>query len=132
MKRRILAAALLLPFVSAVPARGQADDRSANRVIGGPTYMPVREARTPYLPLAQRGPTVSVSSSPFIQRDGSAVYRKSLIGSLPVARDVNIGLGLIEVTRTSPKEKSLQRMQPITDTLGRSDRIAAIGLSVSF
>lgn len=134
MNRRLIAAALLLPFLFIKPARAQglADDRSTNRVIAGPTYLPAREARTPYLPLVQGGPGVSVSTSPIIQSDGSAVYRKSLIGNWPLAQDVSLGVGLIEVTRTSPKDRALNRVRPMTDTGGTSDRIAAVGLSVSF
>ncbi len=134
MKRRHVAAALLLPLVLTTPleAQGPAGVRGDDRAIAGPSYIRPGESRISYFPLRENGAGISLSTSPFIQQDGSAVYRKTLVGSLPLARDVSLGVGLIEVTRGSHKERSLARIRPMSDTGGRSDRIAAIGLSIRF
>lgn len=134
MKRRHVAAALLLPLVLTTPskAQGPAGVRGDNRAVIGPSYLPPREGRTAYLPLRDGGAGISLSTTPLVQQDGSAVYRKTLVGSVPLAPDVSLGVGLIEVTRTSHKERSLARIRPLSDTGGRSDRIAAVGLSIRF
>lgn len=134
MKRRHIAAALLLPLVLTMPVRAQgpAGGRGENRIIAGPTYVPPAESRTSYLPLRGGDRGFSVAASPMFQDDGSAVFRRSLIGSWPLARDVSVGVGLIEITRTSGKERALSRTKPMQDTEARRDRIAAIGLSFSF
>lgn len=134
MNRRHVAAALLLPLVFTTPskAQGPAGVRGDDRAMVGPSYLPSRESRTSYLPLRSGSAGISISTTPIVQQDGSAVYRKTLVGSLPLARDVSLGVGLIEVTRTSHKERSLDRIRPLSDTGGRSDRIAAVGLSVRF
>ena len=134
MERRHKAAAFLLAFVLATPlrAQGSADVRSGNRVIEGPTYVPAHGSRTSYLPLRGGERRLSVAASPVFEDDGSAVFRRSLIGSWPVARDVSVGVGLIEITRTSGKDRALSRTKPMQDTEARRDRIAAIGFSFSF
>lgn len=134
MEKRHMAAALLLPLVLVAPirAQGPAEVRSENRVIAGPSYVLPDDSRSPRLPLRGGARGIGVEVSPIIQQDGSTVYRRSLIGSWPLARDVSLGVGLIEVTRTSRKERALSRTRPMSDTEGRRDRIAAIGLSFSF
>lgn len=134
MNKRPMAAALLLPLVFTAPvqAQGPADVRSDTRAIPGPSYSPARESRTAYLPMRDGGTGFSLSTHPIIQDDGSAVYRKTLVGSVRMAPNVTLGVGLVEITRTSHKERALSRIRPMSDTEGRSDRIAAVGLSFSF
>ena len=128
-----MAAALLLPLVFTAPAeaQGPADVRSDTRAFG-PTYAPPREGRSVHLPLQAGTPGFSLSSVPIVEQDGSTVYRKTLVGNWSLARDVTLGVGLIEVTRTSHKERAIRRARPMADTEGRSDRIAAVGLSFRF
>lgn len=134
MKKRLMAAALILPLVLTAPvgAQGPADGRSDFRAIAGPSPLSGPQARTPYLPLADRGAGVSISSSPIIQQDGSAGLRKALVGSLAVSRGVTLGVGLIEIIEQSHKPKALRRIRPMHDTDSDTDRIAAVGLSISF
>jgi hypothetical protein len=123
MKKRHGAAALLLPLVLAAPlkAQGAAGIRGDNGTIAGPSYIPPQEGRTSYLPIRDEGSGINLSTVPIVQQDGSAVYRKTLVGTLPLSSDVSVGVGLIEVTRTSIKERALARTRPLSDTGGRSD-----------
>jgi hypothetical protein len=134
MEKRHVAAALILPLVLTAPlkAQGAAGVSGDDRAMAGPSNLPPRESRTSYLPLREGGAGINLSTTPMVQQDGSAVYRKALVGSVPLSNDVSVGLGLIEVTRTRIKERSLARTRPLEDTGGRSDRIAAVGLSIRF
>jgi hypothetical protein len=134
MEKRHMAAALLLPLVLIAPAaaQGPADVRSSYRVIEGPSYLPPPESRTPHLPLQGSSVGFSISAAPMVEEDGSTVYKKALIGSMPLSGNARVGVGLIEVTRMSNREQAVRRIRPMSDTGGESDRIAAVGLSISF
>lgn len=132
---RLFAAALALSFAFATPARAQAqadalsDDRAA---ILGPTYMPVADATSrPFLPQTS-GSGVRVTSHPYVREDGSTGIRKGIVGSMPLSRNFELRLGLLQVTRTTHKERPLQRTEPMKHVDSRTDRVAAIGLSISF
>lgn len=134
MERRHVAAALLLPLVFTAPlkAQGSAGVRGNDRAIAGPSNISPGESRTSYLPLREGRSGISFSTIPIVQQDGSAGYRRALVGSVPLARNVSVGVGLIKVIRSSRKERPLARIRPMSDTGGRTDRIAAVGLSIRF
>ena len=66
------------------------------------------------------------------ENDGAAAGRRGVVGSMPVSNRAELRVGLLEVTRTSHKERALARTQPMKEVYGRTDRIAAIGLNISF
>ena len=56
-----------------------------------------------------------------------------LFGSLPVAENVSVGVGLFSVLGTTEKEQIRRRMDPAREMLGSSGtRVAAVGMSVRF
>lgn len=132
MKGRHFAAALALPLVLATAAGAQspADDRSAiSTNLLGPSYAPA--PANPSLPSLADAPSgVSTARFSYTQRDGSREFGHRLIGAVPLSRDVRIGVGLMAVPRYSRKEPSMRL--PMKDVEGRRQRIAAVGLSVSF
>lgn len=131
MKKRPMAAALILPLVLIAPAKAQgpADARSDFRNAAGPS---ATGAASAYLPLGGASSGFRLSSTPIVRQDGSAGFRKTLVGSWPMSPGVNLGVGLIEVTRMSRKGPALRRFQSPRDDRGDRDRIAAIGVSIDF
>lgn len=134
MKKRHMAAALVLPLVLKAPAQAQgpADGRSEFRIASGPSIGGTVDARSPYLPLGGVGSGVRIASTPIIQQDGSAVFRNVLVGGWAMSPRVKIGVGLIEVNRMSHKVPALRRIDPMRDTRPERDRIAAIGINIDF
>jgi hypothetical protein len=56
-----------------------------------------------------------------------------LFGSLPVAENLAIGVGLFSVVGTTEKEQMRRRMDPAREMLGSSGtRVAAVGMSLRF
>ncbi len=56
-----------------------------------------------------------------------------LFGSLPVAENVSVGVGLFSVLGTTEKEQLRRRMDPAREMLGNSGtRVAAVGMSLRF
>lgn len=56
-----------------------------------------------------------------------------LFGSLPVAENVAVGVGLFSVVGTTEKEQMRRRMDPAREMLGNSGtRVAAVGMSLRF
>ncbi|HEX8309129.1 MAG TPA: hypothetical protein VF645_12010 [Allosphingosinicella sp.] len=56
-----------------------------------------------------------------------------LFGSLPVAENVAVGVGLFSVVGTTEKEQVRRRMDPAREMLGSSGtRVAAVGMSLRF
>jgi hypothetical protein len=129
MNGRLAYAALLVPLICAKPVCGQNIAPAAGPTLAPPAAEPDRGTD---LALRQAPQGLSVSARPFTEADGSRGRTRGLIGNLPIARNLNIGLGLLEVTRTSPREKALRRVQPMKDVGGTHDRIAAVGLKLSF
>ena len=71
--------------------------------IGSHAVLALRDAGSPW---------ASVLEAAFLRQPSGPAY---------------VGVGLIEVTRTSHKERAIRRARPMADTEGRSDRIAAVG-----
>ena len=134
ISKRPIAAALILPFVLIQPAMGQGltDTRSAQRTdIVGPSYVPGPDPADRPIASPVRG-GLSVTTAPYVEEDGSPASRRGVVGSLPVSGNAEFRVGLLEVTRTSHKERALARTQPMKEVYGRTDRIAAIGLNFRF
>jgi hypothetical protein len=56
-----------------------------------------------------------------------------LFGSVPVAENVAVGVGLFSVVGTTEKEQIRRRMDPAREMLGSSaTRVAAVGMSFRF
>jgi hypothetical protein len=56
-----------------------------------------------------------------------------LFGSLPVAENVALGVGLFSVVGTTEKEQMRRRLDPAREFLGVSGtRVAAVGMSLRF
>ena len=56
-----------------------------------------------------------------------------LFGSVPVAENVAVGVGLFSVVGTTEKEQIRRRMDPAREMLGSSGtRVAAVGMSLKF
>jgi hypothetical protein len=75
---------------------------------------------------------VGVSSRREFEEDGSRATRNGLIASMPVAENMNLGVGIFSVTRYSAKERDFKRAQPMKDVGERTGSLAAVGFSVRF
>lgn len=75
---------------------------------------------------------IGLSRQRDFQEDGSRETRSGLIGSWPVAENMNVGIGIFSVTRYSAKERDFKRSQPMKDVGERTGSLAAIGFSVRF
>lgn len=136
--RQLGLAAVLLPFVFASPGVAQDTvNNSGGQLTSrlGPSYVPsspslVAREGTGLFPDHASG--ISVSQMPIVEQDGTQRVRKTLVGSLPIADNVNIGVGLFSVIGARVKEREFRRAQPMTDVFPRDKTVAAVGLSVRF
>ena len=55
-----------------------------------------------------------------------------LFGSVPVADNVALGVGLFSVVGTTEKEQMRRRLDPSRDFLRSGTRVAAVGMSLRF
>ncbi|HYG46369.1 MAG TPA: hypothetical protein VD846_00365 [Allosphingosinicella sp.] len=55
-----------------------------------------------------------------------------LFGSLPVADNVALGVGLFSVVGTTEKEQMRRRLDPSREYRGSETRVAAVGMSLRF
>jgi hypothetical protein len=55
-----------------------------------------------------------------------------LFGSVPVADNVALGVGLFSVVGTTEKEQMRRRQDPSREFLGADTRVAAVGMSLRF
>ena len=55
-----------------------------------------------------------------------------LFGSLPVADNLAVGVGLFSVLGTTEKEQMRRRLDPAREFLGSGTRVAAVGMSLRF
>jgi hypothetical protein len=76
-------------------------------------------------------PGLGVTSTPVTREDGSPATRNGIIGSMPVAPNMEVGVGLFSVTRYKG-EPDFKRSQPMRDVGERQNRLAAVGLKVKF
>ncbi len=135
-----LAALTLAPLLLATPALAQVqpDEGEDRRTTLGPSYAEMQGRQDDFVGRdgnlfpEGRGRGVGLSTEPFVRDDGSRGTRTGLVGSVPVAPNVNLGVGLFSVNRTSPRDRGMQRLQPMRDVNDRGSRMAAVGLSVRF
>jgi hypothetical protein len=80
----------------------------------------------------QRGRGVGVAAQPFVREDGTRGTRAGLVGSVPVAPNMSLGVGIFSVNRTNPRDRGMQRLQPMRDVNDRGSRMAAVGMSIRF
>ena len=131
-------AAVLLPLLLAPQAiaQGTAEDGGA-RSAGTLGYAEVLGRRSDHpatsgLLFSQGRDGVGVSSRRFVDEDGSRASRSGLIASMPVAENMQVGVGIFSVARYSAKERELKRTQPMKDVGERTGSLAAVGFSVRF
>jgi hypothetical protein len=77
-------------------------------------------------------PGVGVTSTPYTRSDGSTGVRSGIIGSLALAPNTELGIGVFSVTRYKG-EPDFKRTEPMRDVAGRpNNRLAAVGVKVRF
>lgn len=134
-----LAALICAPLLLATPALAQVgpDGGETQRTTLGPSTAEMQGRQSDFVgqdgalfPEARRG--VSASTQPFVNSDGTRGTRTGLVGSVPVAPNTSIGVGLFSINRTSARERNIGRLQPMRDVNERGSTMAAVGLSVRF
>jgi hypothetical protein len=136
----MLAALTLAPLLLATPALAQTqpDEGEDRRTTLGPSYAEMQGRQSDFvgndgsLFPEQRGIGVGVAAQPFVREDGTKGTRSGLVGSVPVAPNMSLGVGLFSINRTSARERGLQRLQPMRDVNDRGSRMAAVGMSIRF
>jgi hypothetical protein len=136
----MLAALMLAPLLLASPALAQVqpDEGEDRRTTLGPSYAEMQGRQSDFVGQdgtlfpEQRGRGVGVSAQPFVRDDGTKGTRAGLVGSVPVAPNMSLGVGLFSVNRTSPRERGMHRLQPMRDVNDRGSRMAAVGMSIRF
>lgn len=131
-------AAVYVPILCACPASAQnlAQD-GIERPVGTLGYAEVLGRRSDHpatsgalFPQGAEG--VRATTRRFHEEDGSKATRKGVIASLPVAENMNVGIGIFSVTRYSAKERDHKRTQPMKDVGERTGSLAAVGFSLRF
>jgi hypothetical protein len=74
--------------------------------------------------------TVALDSRGVLPAEDPSAPR--LFGSLPVADNVALGVGLFSVVGTTEKEQLRRRMDPSREYRGSDTRVAAVGMSLRF
>lgn len=106
-----------VPLLVVVPAAAQA----AGNDPGGYAVTAVRSGT----PAADR----QRARDPYQLRADAAPQR---LVSLPVADDLNLGVGMFSIVGSTEKEMIRRRIEPLTDVRARDSRVAAVGLSLRF
>ena len=76
-------------------------------------------------------PGIGITSTPYTSSNGSPVTRNGIVGSVAVAPNMELGVGLFSVTRYKG-ERDFSRAEPMRDAGERRNRLAAVGLKVRF
>lgn len=130
-------AAVVVSCLLAAPAgaQGQAVDGGVGpdgrlgyaEVLGRTVHRPGSAALFP-----EGAEGIGLTSRREFEEDGSRETRSGLIASMPVAENMNVGVGIFSVTRYSAKERDFKRAEPIKDVGQRTGSLAAVGFSVRF
>jgi hypothetical protein len=131
-------AAIFVPLLCACPALAQtAAPDGGVRPVGTLGYSEVLGRRSDHpstnstlFPQGAEG--VGLSARRSFEEDGSKATRSGVIASLPVAENMNVGVGIFSVTRYSAKERHFARTQPMKDVGERTGSLAAVGFSLRF
>ena len=116
---------LVLSLASPCAAQGQAvEDGELNRMGA--------RAEDRAGPLFPQGQGLRIVREEVVQRDGSPASRTKLIGSVPMADNVDFGVGIFSVVGQSEKELLRQRNDPLRDARPKDRRVAAVGMSIRF
>jgi len=84
----------------------------------------------PGQPASGRRQTVNLDDRGLIPAEDRFAPR--LFGSLPVADNVALGVGLFSVVGTTEKEQLRRRLDPSREFRGSGTRVAAVGMSLRF
>lgn len=129
-------AAMCLTLVAAHPAQARDPVPNGEYLLTG---VAVRdgEAAPRDLPLLSAGPQrVRVSAEKSLTRDGSALQRTGIIGSLPLTRGADVGIGLFSVSGAERIDRAaareMRRADPMRDVRPRTSRVAAVGVNLRF
>lgn len=131
-------AAVVVPWLIAMPAGAQVPARDGGvssvgrlgyaEVVGRRADSDLRSGAL--FPEGARG--IGLSSRSEFEEDGSRQSRNGVIASMPVAENMNVGVGIFSVTRYSAKERDFKRVQPMKDVGERTGSLAAVGFSLRF
>jgi hypothetical protein len=132
---RMGSAACLLWLAVCTPCAAQLYDYPEPEGLG-PTIVETQRGRASHLGPDGRvfpdtRPGLGVTSTPVTREDGSRATRNGIIGSMPVAPNMELGVGVFAVTRYKG-EPDFKRTQPMRDVGERQNRLAAVGLKVKF
>jgi hypothetical protein len=138
--RPALSAALVLApllFASPALAQQQPEQDEVRRPTLGPSPSDDQGRRSDFVRddgrlFSDRVEGVGVASQPFVRDDGSRGTRSGVVGSMPVAPNTSLDLGLFRVNRTSARDRNWNRLQPMRDVNERSSTMAAVGLKFRF
>lgn len=124
MRARLLIAICVLPL-EPLAAQRIPDDRSAPR--SSRAHGPLADG---VVAGAVKG--VRIDRYAYVSEVGRTDVRQGVVGSLPIADNASVGVGLYRVTRYSRGEPSFRSLRPMEDVDGRHQRIAAVGMSLRF
>jgi hypothetical protein len=116
----------MLALASPAAAQGPLVEGGEN-----PLYGPARpSAESARLPRRERA--VSFTREDILREDGRPGTRTRIVGSLPLAANAELNLGLISVAHAGAKEFDRRRVDPSREVVPPRSRIAAVGLSLRF
>lgn len=130
-------AAVVVSWLLAMPAGAQGPVRDGMRPVGTLGYAEVLGRRSDHPSTSpalfpERAEGLGLSSRRDFEEDGSRETRNGLIASMPVAENMNLGIGIFSVTRYSARERDFKRAQPMKDVGERTGSLAAVGFSIRF
>jgi hypothetical protein len=131
------AALLLAPLLLASPALAQAVPDEVQRTTLGPSYADNQGRQSDFVGndgtlFSNQTRGLGVATQPFVRDDGSRGTRTGVVGSVPVAPNTSLDMGLFRVNRTTARDRDWNRLQPMRDVNERSSTMAAVGLKMRF
>jgi hypothetical protein len=111
---------MMLVLASPATARDRPETRGEAKSFG-----PVRQRSS-----ALVSQTVALDPKGLLPAEDPSAPR--LFGSLPVADNLDLGVGLFSVVGTTEKEQMRRRLDPAREFQGSGTRVAAVGMSLRF
>ena len=99
-----------------------------DRKVEGGDHKRIATTALPHQPVTGPRQTVDLDSRNLIPTVDPSAPR--LFGSLPVADNVAVGVGLFSVVGTTEREQMRRRLDPAREFLRASTRVAAVGMSL--